>query len=96
VRTAWGDIAVFRTGDDAVFAVDDRCPHQAGPLSQGLVHGHRVTCPLHDTEVCLRSGRALEAPGRVAVHAVKVVEGRVFLALPTGPALPMGASPPRA
>ena len=47
VRTASGDIAVFRTEDDEVFALDDRCPHKGGPLSQGIVHNKRVTCPLH-------------------------------------------------
>jgi nitrite reductase (NADH) small subunit len=38
VRTASGDIAVFRSADDDVFALDDRCPHKGGPLSQGIVH----------------------------------------------------------
>ena len=47
VRRADGDIAVFRTADDEVFALHDRCPHKHGPLSQGIVHGRQVTCPLH-------------------------------------------------
>ncbi|MFX7720432.1 Rieske 2Fe-2S domain-containing protein, partial [Acinetobacter baumannii] len=46
VRTATGNIAVFRTENDEVFALDDRCPHKGGPLSQGIVHNRRVTCPL--------------------------------------------------
>ena len=46
VRTAAGCIAVFRTAIDEVFAIDDACPHKAGPLSQGIVHGKAVTCPL--------------------------------------------------
>ncbi|HEY5862859.1 MAG TPA: Rieske 2Fe-2S domain-containing protein, partial [Casimicrobiaceae bacterium] len=45
---AEGDIAVFRTADDRVFAVRDRCPHKGGPLSQGIVFGDRVACPLHN------------------------------------------------
>ena len=48
VRTAAGCVAVFRTADDAVFAIDDACPHKGGPLSEGIVHGHSVTCPLHN------------------------------------------------
>src|SRR3972149_574510 len=48
VQTPDGDIAVFRTADDQVFALRDRCPHKGGPLSQGIVHGTRVACPMHD------------------------------------------------
>ena len=46
-RDAAPAIAVFRTADDRVFALLDRCPHKGGPLSQGIVHGRHVTCPLH-------------------------------------------------
>lgn len=59
VRTAGGDIAVFRTADDAVFALHDRCPHKGGPLSQGIVHGTTVTCPLHGWKIALDTGLAL-------------------------------------
>ena len=45
VTTPRGDIAVFRTLGDEIFALDDRCPHKGGPLSQGIVHGRSVTCP---------------------------------------------------
>ena len=74
------DIAVFRTADDAVFAVRDKCPHKGGPLSQGIVHGHSVTCPLHNWKIQLESGRA-EAPdeGCTQGFAVKVEHGSVFL-----------------
>ena len=47
VKSAGGDIAVFRTADDEVFALHDKCPHKGGPLSQGIVHGRRVTCRMH-------------------------------------------------
>jgi nitrite reductase (NADH) small subunit len=94
VESAFGDIAVFRTRDDSVFALDDRCPHKGGPLSQGLVHGHQVTCPLHDTVVCLSSGRALDDTlGRVRPHAVRVVAGRVYLALGAPPARTVDGEP---
>ena len=48
VKTPRGCVAVFRTAEDEVFALDDRCPHKGGPLSQGIVHGRSVTCPLHN------------------------------------------------
>ncbi len=56
---AGGNIAVFRTATDAVFALSDRCPHKGGPLSQGIVHGERVACPLHGWNVELRTGCAV-------------------------------------
>ena len=74
VRTAAGDIAVFRTADDEVFALDDRCPHKGGPLTQGIVHDKRVTCPLHNWVIELgerRGGRA----GR-GMHARASDQGR--------------------
>ena len=46
VSTDEGDIAIFRTAEETFFAVKDSCPHRQGPLSQGIVHGNRVTCPL--------------------------------------------------
>ena len=77
-----GDIAVFRTANDEVFALDDRCPHKGGPLSQGLVFGTRVACPLHNWQIELDSGQAV-APdvGCAHRHAAKVENGRVWLAL---------------
>lgn len=59
VKTADGDIAVFRTNDDEVFALRDKCPHKGGPLSQGIVHGKKVACPLHDWRIHLDTGEAV-------------------------------------
>ncbi|ABI57047.1 nitrite reductase small subunit NirD [Alkalilimnicola ehrlichii MLHE-1] len=58
-RPEGDDIAIFRTADDALFAIGNRCPHQGGPLDQGLVHGHRVTCPLHGWRIQLEQGEAV-------------------------------------
>ena len=82
VRTASGDIAVFRSADDDVFALDDRCPHKGGPLSQGIVHNRRVTCPLHNFVIELESGRAV-APdeGCTHSHPAKVENGIVWLSV---------------
>jgi len=77
-----GNVAVFRTANDTVFALLDRCPHKAGPLSQGIVHGETVTCPLHSWNIDLASGEA-KAPdvGCARRFPVKVENGDVFLAL---------------
>jgi len=80
VRTPRGCIAIFRAADDSVFALDDRCPHKGGPLSDGIVHGHAVTCPLHNVVVSLATGDA-QGPdeGRVRTHGVRVEAGRILL-----------------
>jgi len=82
VRSGGGDIAVFRTADDQVFALYDRCPHKGGPLSEGIVHGRSVTCPLHNWVISLESG-SVEGPdqGCAAQIAVHVDQGRIRLAL---------------
>ena len=82
VTTSTGDIAVFRTADDEVFALRDKCPHKGVPLSQGIVHGKRVACPLHDWKINLDTGLAA-APdeGCAARYPVRVVDGRVSLSL---------------
>ena len=82
VRRNGTNIAVFRTEDDEVFALEDRCPHRGGPLSQGLVHGCRVTCPLHNLVLDLKTGTAV-APDEGATRTipVKLEEGRIFLGL---------------
>lgn len=74
------DVAVFRNADDHVFALLDRCPHKGGPLSQGMVFGDRVACPLHNWNIALDSGCAA-APdeGCTPRFAVKVEDGRVYL-----------------
>ena len=64
-------IAVFRTGDNQIFALEDRCPHRGGPISQGIVHGTQVTCPLHNLVIDLENGQAQEA-GAPPVRTVPV------------------------
>jgi nitrite reductase (NADH) small subunit len=82
VKTWRGDIAVFRTAGDEVFALDDRCPHKGGPLSQGIVHGRAVACPLHNWVISLETGEAA-APDRGCTRTipVRLVDGRILLAL---------------
>jgi nitrite reductase [NAD(P)H] small subunit len=75
-----GTIAIFRTVDDGVFALRDSCPHKGGPLSQGIVFGESVACPLHNWCIDLTTGQAA-APdvGSVERFEVAVVDGFVEL-----------------
>jgi len=74
------DVAVFRNDQDEVFALLDRCPHKGGPLSQGIVFGTSVACPLHNWTIGLCTGQAA-APdeGCTPKFSVKVEDGTVFL-----------------
>ena len=74
------DVAVFRSSEDKVFALLDRCPHKGGPLSQGIVFGTSVACPLHNWSIELHSGCAREPDeGCTPRFAVKVEDGVVSL-----------------
>jgi len=88
LRTDTQDIAIFRTATDQVFALRDRCPHKGGPLSQGIVHGGTVTCPLHNWKIDLASGEA-QGPDEGCAHryAAKVENGVVCLAFNAGEAV---------
>lgn len=80
VKTAQGCVAVFRTADDQVFALEDRCPHKGGPLSEGIVHGTSVTCPLHNWVFDMNSGAAQGSDeGMVKTFATKIQQGRVLI-----------------
>ncbi|MBS0308376.1 MAG: nitrite reductase small subunit NirD [Proteobacteria bacterium] len=73
-------VAVFRNSEDKVFALLDKCPHKGGPLSQGIVFGERVACPLHNWNIELDSGCAVSPDeGCTQKFAVKVEAGQVFL-----------------
>jgi nitrite reductase (NADH) small subunit len=76
-------IAVFRTGEDEIFALIDECPHRKGPLSEGIVSGNIVTCPLHNWGIDLANGEAV-APdeGRTDTLPIKLVDGEIYVGLP--------------
>jgi nitrite reductase (NADH) small subunit len=74
------DVALFRNADDEVFALLDRCPHKGGPLSQGIVFGNSVACPLHNWTIGLNDGCAKEPDeGCTPAFQVKLEGGEVFL-----------------
>ena len=81
-RTNGAEVAVFRNAEDKVFALLDRCPHKGGPLSQGIVFGESVACPLHNWTIGLADGCA-KAPdeGCTPRFRVKVENGQVSLDL---------------
>jgi len=75
-------IAVFRTGEDAFFALVDECPHKKGPLSEGIVSGNSVTCPLHNWVIGLDNGLAQEPDvGSTQTVPVKLVGGELYVGL---------------
>ncbi|HKX22069.1 MAG TPA: nitrite reductase small subunit NirD [Rhizorhapis sp.] len=75
------EIAVFRTGEGEVYALVNKCPHKQGPLSQGIVHGDKVACPLHNWNISLKTGEALGPDeGCVPTIPVQVVDGRIMIA----------------
>ena len=79
-RGAKPDVAIFRNSEDKIFALLDKCPHKGGPLSQGIVFGERVACPLHNWNIELGSGCAM-APdeGCTQKFSVKIEHGQVLL-----------------
>ena len=80
VKTHFGCVAVFRTINNEVYAIDDACPHKQGPLSEGIVHGRSVTCPLHNWVISLETGQAQGADkGAVATYPVQLAQGRIML-----------------
>lgn len=80
VKTGFGCVAVFRTGPEEVFAASDRCPHKGGPLSEGIVHGRNITCPLHNRVFSLETGAALGADeGHMETYPIRIEDGRLLL-----------------
>jgi nitrite reductase (NADH) small subunit len=80
IETERGPIAIFRTDLEEFYAIDDRCPHHDGPLSDGPIANRRVTCPFHQWVIDLATGEVVSpGRGRVACYAVKVTAGKVLL-----------------
>jgi len=80
VKTPVGCVALFRTNVAEIFAASDTCPHKGGPLSEGIVHGRAVTCPLHNWVFSLETGEAQGADvGQIPTYDVKLEGGRILL-----------------
>lgn len=79
VKTPLGCVALFRTAEAEVFAASNTCPHKGGPLSEGIVHGQSVTCPLHNWVFDLNTGQAYGEDGRIATYPVRLDGARILL-----------------
>ena len=80
VKSPAGCIAIFRTAENEVFATSNTCAHKQGPLSEGIVHDRKVTCPLHNWVFSLETGEAQGADeGQIATYPVKIEGGRLLL-----------------
>lgn len=76
-------VAVFRTGENRIFALIDECPHKKGPLSEGIVAGHTVACPLHGMVIDLENGTAvLPDEGKAETLSVSIIDGEIFVHIP--------------
>lgn len=86
VRVGNRDIAIFNLGD-RFLAVDNRCPHRAGPLADGIVSGAMVVCPLHAWKLSLETGKGVNGPSAyscVETFRTRVEGGVVVLELTDG------------
>ena len=85
INTQAGNVAVFRNANDEIFALKDECPHKGGPLSQGIVHGRSVTCPLQNWVLGLEDGQA-QGPdeGCATTFPVKLHDDIIFISLQSG------------
>jgi nitrite reductase (NADH) small subunit len=79
IKTALGCVALFRTDRDQVFAASDQCPHKQGPLSEGIVHGESITCPLHNWVFDLNTGHAQGEAGQIETYPLRVESGRLLI-----------------
>lgn len=79
IKTQLGCVALFRTSETEVFAASDTCPHKGGPLSEGIVHGQSITCPLHNWVFDLNTGQANGEDGQIATYPVRVDGDRILI-----------------
>ncbi len=74
-------IAVLRGRDNRLWAIDHKCPHQNGPLADGMLGNKEVVCPLHGHRFDLETGRGSEPGEKVKVFPVELRDGNMYLIL---------------
>lgn len=82
VKIGGMELALFRLSDGRIYALENRCPHKGGDLSQGIVSGEFVFCPLHDRKICIKDGK-VQAPdhGCVKTYKVEIEDGKMYIQL---------------
>jgi len=82
VKVGGMELALFRLSDGRIYALENRCPHKGGDLSQGIVSGEFVFCPLHDWKISVKDGK-VQAPdhGCVKTYKVEIENGRIYIQL---------------
>lgn len=74
-------IALFNV-DGEIFALDNTCLHQGGPLGEGMLEGDVVTCPWHMWEYNVRTGEKVGHPElKVSKYEVQVENGEIRVAV---------------
>lgn len=73
------EIAVIRPRSGGIFALENQCPHRRGPLSEGIVGGEKIICPLHGHKFDLHTGQGSEAQECVRVFKVWESSGEMII-----------------
>ncbi len=72
-------IAIFRVGGH-FYALEASCPHEGGPLADGMIEGLHIVCPWHGYDFHLKTGEcALDPNLRALTYPVKVQAGELFI-----------------
>ncbi|MHA2787672.1 non-heme iron oxygenase ferredoxin subunit [Corynebacterium sp. S7] len=74
-------IAIFRTDDDEVYALNDTCTHETASLADGWIEGTMVECPIHSSSFCLKTGavQCMPATENAPTHKVELRDDEVWL-----------------
>ncbi len=76
------EIAVFRSREKKLFAVENKCPHRQGPLSEGVIGSGKVICPLHGHKFDLTTGQGTEKGECVRTFEIWEERGEIVLNIP--------------
>ncbi len=69
--------------DGELYAIDDVCTHDDGPLGDGPLCGYEIECPRHGARFDIRTGAVTRMPAvePIRVHEVRVHDGKVYVRL---------------
>ena len=75
VRAGELEIAVYKLSNGRIRAIENRCPHKGGVLTEGIVSGDFVFCPMHDWKICLHDGKVQEPDSGCVKSFETIIEG---------------------